>query len=78
MHGVNQIAFAASYDAQGPAARASGLRSKVKLIGERRILCNSTGGALKGGRVVELLKESPVHALQGLPALGACIHWESL
>jgi hypothetical protein len=78
MHGVNQIALAAFYDARGPAAWASGVRSKVKLIGERRILRNSTSGTLKRGRVVELLKESPVHALQGLPALGACIHWESL
>lgn len=78
MHGVNQIALTAFHDAQGPAARTSGVRSKVKLIGERRILRNSTGGTLKRGRVVELLKESPVHALQGLPALGACTHSESL
>jgi hypothetical protein len=78
MHRVDGVPPAALHDVRRATSRAPCIAAEMKLIRPWRVLLYSAGRALKHGRVLELLKESPVHAAQGFPALGATIHWELL
>ncbi len=74
MHRVDAVAGLAGVHTRASAARALHVRPEMEPILTGRVPPASALAALKHRLKTQLLKPSPMYALERFPASGACVH----